>query len=99
MAARPLRRAICAGAKKGATVAPAVVALQRLSRYCFALRSFRYKRILGAYYGHARAILSVRALLLRRPFISLGLLRRLLHYARLVSVLRRRVKRRVSSRE
>ena len=87
MAARPLRRAICAGAKKGATVAPAVVALQRLSRYCFALRSFRYKRILGAYYGHARAILSVRALLLRRPFASRSFcFAVLLHCARLVAV-------------
>ena len=57
MAARPLRRAICAGTKKGTTVAPAVVALQRLPRYCFALRSFRYKRDLGACYGRVRAIL------------------------------------------
>ena len=59
MAARPLRRAICAGAKKGATVAPAVVALQRLPRYSFALPRFCYKRGL-----------SIRAVLLRRPFVS-----------------------------
>ena len=70
MAARPLCRAICAGTKKGATVAPAVVALQRLPRYGFALPWFCYKRILGAYYGHARAILGVRAVLLRRLFVS-----------------------------
>ena len=62
MAARPLRRAICAGTKKSAAVAPAVVALQRLPRYCFALRSFRYKRDLSACYGHARAILGARML-------------------------------------
>ena len=62
MAARPLRRAICTGAKKGATVAPAVVALQRLPRYSFALPRFCYKRDLDAYYGHARAILSACAL-------------------------------------
>ncbi|EEV18774.1 hypothetical protein CAMGR0001_1880 [Campylobacter gracilis RM3268] len=36
-----------------------------MPRYCFALRSFRYKRSLGACYGHVRAILSVRAVLLR----------------------------------
>lgn len=48
MAARPLRRAICAGTKKGAAVAPAVVALQRLLRYSFALPRFCYKRDLGA---------------------------------------------------
>lgn len=59
MAARPLRRAICAGAKKGAAVAPAVVALQRLPRYSFALPRFCYKRGL-----------SIRAVLLRRPFVS-----------------------------
>ena len=59
MAARPLCRAICTGAKKGATVAPAVVALQRLSRYSFALPRFCYKRGL-----------SIRAVLLRRPFVS-----------------------------
>ena len=59
MAARPLRRAICTGAKKGATVAPAVVALQRLPRYSFALPRFCYKRGL-----------SIRAVLLRRPFAS-----------------------------
>lgn len=57
MAARPLCRAICTGAKKGAAVAPAVVALQRLPRYSFALPRFCYKRDLDAYYGHARAIL------------------------------------------
>ena len=59
MAARPLCRAICAGAKKGAAVAPAVVALQRLPRYSFALPWFCYKRGL-----------SIRAVLLRRPFVS-----------------------------
>ena len=59
MAARPIRRAICTGAKKGVTVAPAVVALQRLPRYSFALPRFCYKRDL-----------SVRAVLLRRPFAS-----------------------------
>ena len=54
MATRPLRRAICAGAKKGAAVAP-----QRLPRYSFALPRFCYKRGL-----------SVRAVLLRRSFAS-----------------------------
>ena len=57
MAAHPLRRAICAGAKKGAAVA-----LQRLPRYVLPLPLFRYKRDLDAYYGHARAILGARML-------------------------------------
>ena len=88
MAARPLCRAICTGAKKGATVAPAIVALQRLPRYSFALPRFCYKRGL-----------SIRAVLLRRPFASRSFcLAALLHCARLVSVLRRRVKRRVLPR-
>ena len=52
MAARPLRRAICAGTKKGASVAPRAIAALR-----FALPSFRYKRGLGAYHGRVRAIL------------------------------------------
>ena len=66
MAARPLRRAICAGAKKGTAVAPAVVALRTiLPRYVLPLPRFCYKRDLDAYYGHAKAILSVRAVLLR----------------------------------
>ena len=59
MAARPIRRAICASVKKGAAVAPAAVALQRLPRYSFALPRFCYKRGL-----------SIRAVLLRRPFVS-----------------------------
>ena len=60
MAARPLCRAICASAKKGTTVAPAVVALRTiLPRYVLPLPRFCYK--------HG---LSIRAVLLRRPFVS-----------------------------
>ena len=89
MAARPLRRAICAGAKKGAAVVPAVVALRTiLPRYVLPLPRFCYKRGL-----------SIRAVLLRRPFASRSFcFAVLLHCARLIAVLRRRVKRRVSSR-
>ena len=76
MAARLIRRAICAGAKKGAAVAPAAVAARAiLPHYVLPLPRSCYKRDLGAYYGHARAILSVRAVLLRRPFAF-----RSLHY-------------------
>ena len=60
MAARLIRRAICAGAKKGAAVVPAVVALRTiLPRYVLPLPRFCYKRDL-----------SVRAVLLRHPFAS-----------------------------
>ena len=60
MAARPLCRAICTGAKKGATVAPVAVAARAiLPRYVLPLPRFCYKRGL-----------SIRAVLLRRPFVS-----------------------------
>ena len=89
MAARPIRRAICAGAKKGTAVALAVVALQRLPRYSFALPRFCYKRDL-----------SVRAVLLRALLrLVVFCFAVLLHCARLVAVLPRCVKRRISSRE
>ena len=90
MAARPLRRAICAGAKKGAAVVPAVVALRTiLPRYVLPLPRFCYKRGLSI-----RAVFATVALFASRSFCLPSS-----YTARvLIAVLRRRVKRRVSSR-
>ena len=94
MAACPLRRAICAGAKKGAAVALRTI----LPRYVLPLPSFRYKRDLGACYGCVRAILYVLFCYAALLYL-LVCFTAFLHCARLVAVLRRRVKRRVLPRE
>ena len=69
MAARPLRRAICAGAKKGAAVVPAVVALRTIAAlwFCFAIIPLQaqFRCLL-----RARQSGSMCAVLLRRPFAS-----------------------------
>ena len=66
MAARPLRRAICAGAKKGTAVAPAVVALRTIAALRFALAvvplQARFKRLLRVRQSDFKRL---RAVLLR----------------------------------